>query len=43
MALHLTETIERIALPKGIDYGKEAGKQIKEMLDICRSRIGTLG
>jgi hypothetical protein len=43
MALHLAETIERIALPKGIDFGKEAGSRIKEMLDIVAAVSGHLG
>jgi serine/threonine-protein kinase HipA len=38
----MTETMGRITLPQGIDYGKEGGSRIEEMLDICRSRVKSL-
>jgi serine/threonine-protein kinase HipA len=31
--------IDRITLPKAIEHTAEAGKIVKEMLDICRKRI----
>jgi serine/threonine-protein kinase HipA len=33
--------IDQIALPKAIEHTSEAGKIVKEMLDICRGRIGS--
>lgn len=43
MIQKMAKGIDVITTPKSLEYGKEAVSTVSAMLDICRSRIGTLG
>jgi serine/threonine-protein kinase HipA len=39
----LLGAIEKIALPKAVEAGADARRSVSEVLEICRTRMGTLG